>query len=394
MLLAFTVLYHVGLFGIPDVVLNFYYVSLGYSPVDIALLASVPRIAGLLSGLPVGLFSSRLGERRVLVISTLGAGACLALTVLVPSMLSLLIARFFLGFFYGAGQIVLSTLMLRSVRAERANLYFSVFNIISMTCMAFGNLIGGYLPTWLAGADFATSSRGYGSALLFCTFLITLSVIPLFGIVNAPQKRKTSDSLLTKIPYKLISFLCIPMLTFGFTGGLTFPFYNLLFRTTFSLPDQAIGQLLGFGSLSMALLPMLNPWLARRFGSSTALSILMLVASVAFFVLGAASGMGILATSIIAYLIAIGTRNTMQPLFQPLLMGRLAPELHNIGNSIAMVIWNVGWFTATAISGILQTQVGYPAIMIIVSVGVFITAISMFVIYRYPSSEMLQVVEV
>jgi predicted MFS family arabinose efflux permease len=289
-----------------------------------------------------------------------------------------------LGFFYGAGQIVLSTLMLRSVQAERANLYFSVFNIISMTCMAFGNLIGGYLPTWLAGADFATDARGYGSALLFCACLLMVAVIPLFGIVNAARKRKTNESILHDVPYKSIVFLCVPMLAFGFTGGLTFPFYNLLFRTTFALPDPSIGQLLGFGSLSMALVPMLNPMLARRFGSSTALTLLMLVASVAFFVLGTAAGMGILSTSIVAYLVAVGTRNTMQPLFQPLLMGRLAPELHNVGNSIALVIWNIGWFTATAISGQLQTSIGYPAIMLVVSVGVLVTAGSMYGIYRVP----------
>lgn len=382
LLLCFTVLYHVGLFGIPDVVLNFYYVSMGYTPQDIALFASLPRIAGLLSGIPVGFISGRLGERRVLVLSTLGAAASLAVTVLLPSLPALIVSRFALGFFYGASQIVLATLMARAVRAERANLYFSLFNIVSMTCMALGNLIGGSLPTWLAGAAAATTTVAYGGALLVCGVLLGMSVLPLLGIPPLPRKRKNSETPPIATPWRTLIWLSVPMLMFGFTGGLTFPFYNLLFRSTFALPDPLIGQVLGYGSLSMALVPMLNPWVARRIGSAAAITVLLLVGSCGFFVLGAAAGAQMLTLAIVGYLVAIGARNTMQPLYQPLLMSRLATEHHNMGNSVAAVIWNMGWFSATAISGVLQTTIGYPAMMLIVSVGVLLCALSVFAIYR------------
>lgn len=382
LLLGYTMIFHIGFFGIPDVVLNFYYVSLGYTPEEIALFASLPRIAGLLSGIPVGLVSNRLGERRVLALATLGAAAALALMVALPTAAVLGATRFGLGFFYGATQIVLATMMARAVRAERANLYFSVFNIVGMSCMALGNMVGGFLPTWLAGADHAETSAAYGGSLLVCALLLGASIVPLLGVTPQARKRPEPGARPSTAPYRAVLWLSVPMLMFGFTGGLTFPFYNLLFRTTFALPDPVIGQVLGYGSLSMALVPMVNPWVARRLGSSNAITLLLLIASAGFFVLGAAAGARLLGLAIAAYLVAVGTRNTMQALYQPLLMSHLAPEHHNMGNSIATVVWNLGWFGATAVSGLLQTRIGYPSLMHVVGIGLVVCAISVYFIFR------------
>jgi hypothetical protein len=51
---------------------------------------------------------------------------------------------------------------------------------------------------------------------------------------------------------------------------------------------------------------------------------------------------------------------------------------------MSMVMWNVGWFAATAISGFWQTAYGYPFIMRVVSIGVFITGITVILIFRSP----------
>ncbi|MFQ3647397.1 MAG: MFS transporter [Anaerolinea sp.] len=382
-LLAFTLVFHIGFFGVPDVVLNFYYVSLGYPPEQIALFASLPRVAGLLSGIPIGFLGGRIGEGRVLLLSTVGSALAMLLAVLFTDGLMLAASRFLMGFFYGANQIVISTLMVRVVSDARANVYFSLFNIVGMIFMGVGNLLGGVLPLWIGGEAGATSTAAYAGAMLVSAGLVALSLLPLLGLPHTPHKRKVDEPRLT-IPFRLLLILSLPMLTFGFTGGLTFPFYNLLFREVFALPDVTIGQLLGVGSLSMALVPMLNPWIARRLGRSNALSVLMIAAAAAFFVLGVASGAGLLFISVVAYVIAVGTRNTMQPLFQPLLLSRLPPELHNMGNSVASVVWNVGWFCATLISGFLQTRLGYPAIMLIVSAGVLLTAGVLYAVYRLP----------
>ncbi|MDL1900009.1 MFS transporter [Anaerolineae bacterium CFX9] len=383
LLLIFTAVYHIGLFGIPDVVLNFYYVSLGYTTDQIALFQSIPRIGGVLTGLPVGYIATRLGERNLILGSTFGAALALALLVIVPTTTGILIGRFLLGFLYGAGQIALPVLMVRLVRPERVNSYFAAFNIVGMSFTAIGSVIGGYLPGWIAGGADSQSATAYGGSLLICAGIMIIGVLPLIFVpeVNAEQRRRSNR--LRNVPWRLIVRLSLPMLVFGFTGGLTFPFYNLFFRDTFALSDIQIGQVIGFGWIGMALIPMLSPPLARRVGNAQSLAILMTIAAVAFFGLSLSASVGALILSIITYVIAVSARNCMQPLFQPLQMGSLPPELRNIASSAASVIWNLGWFGATIISGVLQTQYGYPTIMMIVAAGVFVSGLMVMHIYRH-----------
>lgn len=385
-LLVFSAVYSFALFGIPDVILNFYYVSVGYDSEAISALQSVPRIAGLLTGLPIGLLASRLGERRLLALSTLCAALALgAMVVLPPTPFQLILTRFLIGLFYGAGQIALPVLMVRLVSERRTTTYFAVFNIVGMGMNALGSLIGGYLPAWLAGIiGVAVGSSGaYGAALAVAALLLITSVLPLGSIPERAQaQRREPLRFMRGMPWRRIALLSLPMLFFGFTGGLTFPFYNLFFRETFALSDEAVGIALSIGWLSMALIPMLNPFWEQRFGRAGALGVLMTISAVAFFGLSLTSDARALVPSLIAFAIAIGVRNCNQPLFQPLQIGSLPREQHNAASSVSSVIWNLGWFSATAISGTLQTQFGYPTIMAIVAVGVLLCGISVVLVYR------------
>ena len=87
----------------------------------------------------------------------------------------------------------------------------------------------------------------------------------------------------------------------------------------------------------------------------------MLMSALAFIGLGVAQALGL---AVVFYALAIGARNTMQPLFQPLLLDSLT-EAH-------LTIWpaawawrcgTMGWFGATLGFGWLQLSLGYRGIM-------------------------------
>jgi len=190
---------------------------------------------------------------------------------------------------------------------------------------------------------------------------------------------ETRVSQLSKLPWRLLLVFAIPMFFFGFTGGLTFPFYNLFFRNTFHVTDGVVGTILGIGWIGMGIVPLVNPLLDKQYGRAQALFITLSVAAIAFFGLSIAPTLGL---SIVAYVIATSARNTMQPLFQPLVMSTLPIDAHNMASGIGLVVWNVGWFSATTISGLLQAGHGFSLIMQVVSVGVMITAVSVVLIFR------------
>ena len=67
---------------------------------------------------------------------------------------------------------------------------------------------------------------------------------------------------------------------------------------------------------------------------------------------------------------------------------RLPPSLHNIASSMTMIMWNIGWFAATAISGTLQTTIGFGLIMQIVAVGVLLNGAAVVLIFRSKRADM------
>ncbi|MBI5670545.1 MAG: MFS transporter [Chloroflexi bacterium] len=390
--LLYSALFHIGLLGMAEVLLNFYFVSLGHSPETIAFLQSLPRLAGFLTSVPVSLLTNRIGTRRVILHSTLGNAALFAMLVLLPSLPLLAVNRFLQGFLYGAQQIALAPLMVTLVRKDEQTGFFALHNVVSMAAMSFGSLIGGTMPTLMvslfAGIAPAASVASvqtpfaYGAALVAAGLVVLVSVVPFLFVRGASAVVTTVQGIrapAARTPWLYLTLLALPMLSFGFTGGLTFPFYNLFFRSRFTISDQLIGTILSIGWLGMALVPLANPLWEKRFGRVNTLALTMTIAAVAFLGLAFAPT---LALTVIAFTVAISFRNVMQPLFQPMVLDHLPVELHNTIGGMSMVMWNIGWFAATAISGHLQNTFGFGFIMQVVAVGVLFTGATVVLIFR------------
>lgn len=387
--LLYSALLHIGVMGITDAILNFYFVSLGHGSETIGVLQSLPRVGGFLISLPVGLLANRIGTRPVVMACTGGMFATYALLILWPNLYALGVSRFLVGMFFGAVQIVTAPLLVSLSSHDQETVVFSYLNVVSMGATALGSFVGGFLPLWAVQAFPAFAESGgmlaeqtpfaYRAALVVAGLTIALSLLPLLKLARGNNDitwhihRQLAD-----IPWPRLTLLSAPLLIFGFTGGLTFPFYNLFFRATFNVPDKTVGTILSFGWLGMALVPLMNPWWDRRFGRAWALFITMSIAAVAFFGLSTAP---VLPISIAFFVVAISFRNVMQPLYQPLVMDLLPPELRNITSSIGVVLWNIGWFSATAISGFWQETYGFGVIMQIVAGGVFLSGVSIVLIF-------------
>ena len=389
---AHSALLHIGLMGITDVLLNFYFVSIGYSPGVIGILQALPRLGGFVTGLPVGMVANRVGSRRMLIIASVGIAASIVMMVALPTLAMLAISRFLLGFFYGAGQIVTAPLMMTLTKREEHTHQFSYHNLVSMGSVALGSVIGGALPLLYSGLLSIEGTlqtppeqmpTAYVAALLTGAVAVLLGALPLLGLQDrepaVDETDEPDERPLRDVPWGRIVRLSLPLFVFGVSGGLTFPFYNLFFRESFGISDALIGTILSFGWLGMALVPLLNPLWERHFGRANALALLMALAAVGFFGLGAVKT---LALAIPFYLVGISLRNTMQPLFQPLIMDTLPPHLHNLASSIGLVLWNIGWFSSTASFGALQAWVGYGGMMWVVAVGVLVNGLTITVVFR------------
>ena len=372
--LCHSLLFHIALLGIADILLNFYLVSIGFDGQTIALLQSLPRLSGFLIGLPIGLFADRIGNRRLIVLSTAGIALSVAATALTTSLPLLALSRFAWGACFGANQVVKPPFMVTLTDRREHTAQFSWHNLVSMLAVAIGSVLGGLLPMLLGGAARADASA-YRASITLAALILLLSALPMLplGERGEQTRRHWRRGTWSALPWRRLLRLTFPLFVFGISGGLTFPFFNLFFRDVFALDDSAVGAVIGLGWLVMGAVPLANPLWQAYLGRAGALFVLMLLSALAFIGLGLAQA---LALAVVCYALAIGARNTMQPLFQPLLLDSLAEAHHNLASSVGLALWNMGWFGATLSFGWLQLSLGYRGIMLLVAVFVLLNGFS------------------
>ncbi len=384
--LCHSLFFHIGLLGIADILLNFYLVSIGTDAETIGLLQSLPRLSGFMVGLPIGWVANRVGNRRLIALSTAGIALSVAATAFTQALPALVISRFCWGACFGANQVVKPPFMVTLTQRSEHTAQFSYHNLVSMLAVAIGSALGGILPllvSMLVGIEGGAGLRpeelplAYQGGIVIAALLIMLSVLPVLALRGDSAASAATEArnglVLRAAPWRAILRLTFPLFVFGISGGLTFPFFNLFFRDVFGIGDSAVGGIIGLGWLVMGIMPLLNPFWEARMGRALALSALMVGSALAFVGLSLS---GALLTATIFYVLAIGIRNTMQPLFQPLLMDSLNADFHNIASSVGLVLWNLGWFGSTLSFGFLQASLGYRNIMLLVAFFVLLNGLS------------------
>ena len=216
-----------GLFGITDVVLNFYFVSLGHEPDVIGVLQALPRLGGLLTGIPAGLIANRIGARRVTIYGTILAALTYPLMLLFPTLFMLGASRFLLGLAYGATQIASAPLMMTLTANKHQTHQFSYHSVVTMITTAGGSFAAGFLPLLVArvpNVD-AKSSPAYAFTLLTVALITLISAYPLWILQGetALIRRKISTDVQRNpdddVPWLKLIWLSLPFLFFGFSGG-------------------------------------------------------------------------------------------------------------------------------------------------------------------------------
>ncbi len=380
LILLHNTLFCFAVFGVVDVLLNFYFVSLGYEAEAIGLLQSLPRLGGVFAGIPFALLSSRLSIRRALVWSAVLMTVAQGLMIVYPSLAVIVISRALFGFFFGVNQIAMTPAVSDSAGPTHQTHVFAYLSVTTNVSSSIGSLVGGYLPLWLvmllpgwvmpdAGVAPEQSAWAYGMALLIATVLTALCVLPLLGTreVISAAAGESSDGQMVRVPWARLVMLSLPMFFFGLTGGLTFPFYNLFFRTVYDAPDATVGMVLSAGYLMMGVTPLIAPWVEQRIGRVAALMLALTAAAAAFWGLSLAPTLGL---AFVFFALAVCLRNMTQVIFPPMLMGSVPARLQGAASSAGFLAWNVGWFVSTALGGVLQQRFGYDLMMQVVAVGV------------------------
>jgi MFS family permease len=374
----------VGVFGIMDVLLNFFYRTLGFDLAAISVLQGSQRIGGLLFSLPAGLLIARIGARRTLMIAAGMIALALVGMTLASDFAWQYGVRALLGAGYSAVFIAMIPLVATLVGREQYTTVFSYQFIAVALAVAITNSIGGSLPGALASLfptiGGAESTGAYAGSLWVAAAFPLLCLIPLALLPDAaPPALTPATTTRSGAPWGNILLISLPMFIFGLGAGMSLPYYNLFFRDTFALSDAVIGNIFTLGAVAMLTITLIVPYTARRVGQVGALALALFATSAAFLLLSLTPGIEL---TVVFYMLALGLRNTMTPLYSPLLLDRVDERHHGLISSVSTGAWSLGFLVVTFFSGGWVEQFGYPFLFQMTALTTLVTGALALVIFR------------
>jgi MFS family permease len=390
-------------FGVILVLYNLYLVSLGYSTDFIGLMLFVGTVGGGLAIFPAGICIDRLGGKVIqigasLLIGFVGIGQMLFRT---PDLL--LISGFFAGI-GGAFFLVVNApfLSANSTPAERPQL-FSLNIVVTLSTSVLGEALGGVLPIWFRATSWLMSplppgyewmlasqpiTRSYQLALLFSGVIATPSLLPLFLMhSDRPQRADNTtfgnlhilsrqEMLQTLKMWRqqnyLYKVLLSPMLGMvGFQGltalgaGLFIPYFNVYFVQHLGASSALFGLIDGGANLLNALLALLAPWLALRFGKIATMTLTRLLSIPLMLTIGL---IGYLPVAALLYPLRQGLMDMSQGIAQVFSMEIVSKQHRGLANSSYQATYQGASALGAPVGGLIIARMGYTPVFLIAAV--------------------------
>ncbi len=368
--------------GIYQLLFNFYVLSLGYDEIMAGRLLTISSLAVLLSALPAGYVSDRIGRKLALVLSNLMLCVSLLGIVWLHTPTWLYALNVLAGMAQSLMGVTMGPFLMENSSAKERTYLFSFGAGMQMTSAFVGNWLGGYMPTWWGYLlrISSTDTRAYGSTILCIGVLMFLALVPLILLKQKQQLEGADGDRQSPLDFArrspaLLSKLVAPMLLISLGAGLLMPFMNLFYRSVYLQSDASIGSLFAWGSLTMALGLLVAPPLADRLGKMRLVIISQSISIPFLALLGFSPWYWLSAT---AYLIRLALMNMSGPVYDTFVMEQVDESARATVASLVSMCWSFGWAFSPTISGWLQVRYGFTPVVL----GTVVTYIIAIILYR------------
>ncbi len=356
---------------------NFYILQSGFDRDFLGLVNSMPSLAGLILGIPLGRISDRIGRRTALLIGLFASSLTMLAQVTFRNPAVIVVMAFLTGVFNVLFVISQAPLMVKLSDSGNRTMLFSLNYGLQTIAGAVGSLFAGQLPA-LFGAMLhvdANSAMAYQVVLSVSILLGMTALIPLWIMVEpassgtqarAPQTASNSAGGLTQMTIKMI----MPQILIGFGAAILIPYMNVFFKYRFNISDALLGFLFSLSALMISLGTLIGPRLATRLGGKVHAVVATQFSSLIFLlILGFAPTLWL---SAVGFLMRTALMNMSSPLFSAFCMEHTPENHQGFVNSLLNLSWNIGWAVGPFISGVVQQSYGFTPLFIATAILYFL----------------------
>ena len=395
--------------GILLVLYNLYLVSLGYRTDFIGLVLFSGTIGAGLAIFPAGICIDRFGGKIVLIVTTLLIGAIGAGQILFRQPLPLLATGFIAGVVTAFFLVVNAPYLTANSTPEERPQLFSLNIVVQLGTTVLGEILGGALPQWLRMVSWLMAplppqihwllaeqslARSYQLSLLAAGLIAIPSLIPLFLMSNDrnllygsasahPSSTHGEEGVLKQTRTGLLQFkkwyktfimmrpriviaspffaLLLAWILVGLGAGLFIPYFNVYFVQHLGASSALFGLIDGGANGINALLTLVAPLLALRFGKINTVVFTRLVSIPLLLIFGFTS---VLPLAALLYLFRQGAMDMSVGVFQVYSMEAVPVQRRGVANSGYQAAMQVSWAVTTPLGGVLIAHVGYTPVFI------------------------------
>lgn len=371
---------------------NLYLIQSGFNESFIGVYNATSTTSLAIVAMMIGPLIGRFGGWRCITYGTMVFVVASAALALLGSAVPILMVSIIAG----AGTAFLITpimpFILEWERPEhRAIATAFAFSINSLS-LTLGSFIGGWSPRLFSILfDLEIQSvMSYRLALLLGLAVAAIGLIPMYRMTEARIHSGEEEGSLAAIPELPPTRQQVRrdiMIFAGATGilalgiGAVMPFYNVYLNALGARPSQ-IGMIFALAGIVAAILGLLVPVLARKYGELNTLMWVRLAPAPVFLLL-------LLYPHLVIAAIAHIMRTTATSMSWPLdsgVMGHvLPPRARANGFSIRSGLWNLGYAIASLVGGVVIVAYGYGPTFFAFALCSIVSAI-LFVAYfrRHP----------
>jgi MFS family permease len=371
--------------SISTLTLNYYVHSLGFHPDFIGVFNAMPALGALVSAVPVGMLSDRVGRKPVLLLTAILTPLFLALCGLVTTPFWLLFCAFMQGVVSTAYWVTNLPLLTESTTERQRVGVFALNSFLLLGVGALGNLLGGALPEFAAGILHVSAAStlplrwGVFSAALF-TFIFGLPLWflrePKQATVNKTTDEETKAVLeenmrnsgplveaalhekRERLPVALFAKLLVPDLLFTMGEGAVVALMQLFFILRFHLLPGTLGIIFTISGLAGGIFSLTAPLFVKRWSKLRLITSVQYLSAPLMVLIGFSPTLPI----------AIGgeyarsfMRTLIEPVYAAFAMEQVSDRHRATLSGFYSVTWSIGFSIGPSIGGWLQSNVSLSA---------------------------------